>query len=89
MKQPTSQMKGMTIDAIMYGEPVYGKELKLCTDNALQEAYANARVTSMDAMGTGKRIKNFELQEQWYLELQRRGLSPDGREGVKNGNGAT
>lgn len=79
----------MSIGAIVYGSPVDGKELKLCTDEALQEAYANARVTMQESLGTEKRLRNFELQERWYFELQKRKLSPDGRQGVKNGNGST
>jgi len=89
MKQPTSQTRGMTIGAIVYGMPVNGRELRLCTDEALQEAYANARVTMQESEEVDKRLANFELQERWYFELQKRKLSPDGREGVKNGNGTT
>ena len=89
MKQPTSQIKGMRITSIKYGYPIQGSELKLCTDEALQEAYANAKHTFCFALGHGKSQANVELQQRWYLELHKRGLTPDGREGKTNGNGST
>jgi len=59
------------------------------SDDTLQEWYANARHTAAVVLGHKKGERNERLAAGWLGALHERGLRPDGRKGVQNGDGAS